>query len=164
MKLVENTVATNMSEIINQKNREEIAKELSKFLADTYTLYLKTQNYHWNVTGMHFNSLHEMFEEQYTDLAEAVDDIAERIRALGFMAPGSFSAYQELTCIAEDEKFPEDKQMILNLLNAHEATAKTANETLKLADKAGDEVTVDMLIQRINVHQKTAWMLRSLLS
>lgn len=163
MSLKENTIATNLSEIINQTNREEIAKGLSEFLADSYMLYLKAQNYHWNVTGIHFLELHEMFEKQYRDLAEAIDEIAERIRALGFVCPGSFSEFQSLTCIPEDIDFIDHKKMVANLLNAHEAVAKTANTVLKVADSAGDEVTVDLLISRINIHQKTAWMLRSML-
>lgn len=164
MKLKENIDATNLSEIIHQKDREAIAEELSVFLADTYTLYLKTQNYHWNVTGMHFMSLHKMFEEQYLSLAITVDEIAERIRALGFMCPGSLSVFQELTNIPEDETCPEAGEMIANLLTAHELTAKSANKVLLLANKAGDDVTVDILVGRINYHQKTAWMLRSMLS
>jgi starvation-inducible DNA-binding protein len=164
MKLQESLVATNLSEIINQEDRGKIAEGLSVFLADTYSLYLKTQNYHWNVRGMHFMTLHEMFEEQYLNLAQTVDDIAERIRALGYMSPGSFTAFQELTHIPEDDTCPDAEQMLANLLAAHELTAKSADEVLQLANNANDEATVDILVDRISYHQKTAWMLRSMLA
>lgn len=148
---------------INEKDRAKIAGGLSKLLADSYTLYLKTHNYHWNVTGPMFNTLHLMFETQYTELATAVDLIAERIRALGHVAPGSYKAYAKLTKIAEDDDVPAATQMIKNLVKGHEQVAKTARELFPVADKASDEPTADLITQRLQVHEKTAWMLRSLL-
>ncbi len=148
---------------INEKDRAKIAGGLSKLLADSYTLYLKTHNYHWNVTGPMFNTLHLMFETQYTELATAVDLIAERIRALGHVAPGSYKAYAKLTKITEDDDVPAATQMIKNLVTGHEQVAKTARELFPVADKASDEPTADLITQRLQVHEKTAWMLRSLL-
>lgn len=148
---------------INEKDRAKIAGGLSRLLADSYTLYLKTHNYHWNVTGPMFNTLHLMFETQYTELALAVDLIAERIRALGHVAPGSYKAYAKLTKIGEDDEVPAATQMIKNLVKGHEQVAKTARELFPVADKASDEPTADLLTQRLQVHEKTAWMLRSLL-
>ncbi len=148
---------------ISDKDRAKIAGGLSKLLADSYTLYLKTHNYHWNVTGPMFNTLHLMFETQYTELALAVDLVAERIRALGHVAPGSYKAYAKLTKIAEDDDVPAATQMIKNLVKGHEQVAKTARELFPVADKASDEPTADLLTQRLQVHEKTAWMLRSLL-
>ena len=149
---------------INQKDRKTIAEGLSKLLADSYTLYLKTHNYHWNVEGPLFNSLHMMFEEQYQELATAVDEIAERIRALGEYAPGSYSAFAELTRIEEERKHPAAEDMVRNLVRAHEAVVATAKEAFPAADDAGDEPTCDLLTQRMHVHEKTAWMLRSMVS
>lgn len=146
---------------INESNREKITDELSRVLADTYMLYLKTHNYHWNVTGEHFHSLHEQFEEQYTELAEAVDEIAERIRALGHLAPGSFKEFHQLTSIEEDMDKPEAMEMVRRLAVGNEQLLRTAREALEPAKAAEDEATVDLLTQRLHVHSKTGWMLRS---
>ena len=148
---------------IPEKDRENIAKGLSKVLADTYTLYLKTHNYHWNVTGPMFNTLHLMFEEQYTELAGAVDLIAERIRALGHPAPGSYRAYAKLTSIEEEEGVPDATEMIRQLVVGQETVARTAREAFPTVEKAGDQPTADLLTQRMQVHEKNAWMLRSML-
>ncbi|TVQ79963.1 MAG: DNA starvation/stationary phase protection protein [Bradymonadales bacterium] len=148
---------------ISHDSRKEIAEGLARVLADSYTLYLKTHNYHWNVTGPMFNTLHTMFETQYTELATAVDEVAERIRSLGFPAPGSYKSYSKLTSIQEEEGTPPAKEMIKNLLSAHETVARTAREVFPAAEKGQDEATVDLLTQRIQTHEKTAWMLRSLL-
>ncbi len=148
---------------IKEADRKKVAEGLSRVLADSYTLYLKTHNFHWNVTGPMFQTLHLMFEEQYTELATAVDTIAERIRALGFPAPGTYSAYAKLSSISEEEGVPEAKEMIRLLVQGNEAVARTARETFPAAEKAGDEPTADLLTQRMQVHEKTAWMLRSLL-
>ena len=144
--------------------RKAVAKGLSHLLADTYTLYLKTHNYHWNVTGPMFQTLHNMFMTQYTELAVAVDDIAERIRALGEFAPGSYRQYAELSSIQEETKVPNARAMILNLVKGNEAVARTARQAFPIAEKAGDEPTCDLLTQRMQVAEKTAWMLRSLLA
>ena len=149
---------------IPEGQRETIAKGLSKLLADTYTLYLKTHNYHWNVTGPMFNTLHLMFEQQYTELATAVDLIAERIRALGYPAPGSYKAYASLTSIKEEESVPDANEMIRQLVIGQEAVVRTARELFPAVDKASDEPTADLLTQRMQVHEKTAWMLRSMLA
>ena len=149
---------------INAEERQDIANGLSRLLADSYTLYLKTHNYHWNVTGPMFNTLHQMFEEQYSELAIAVDEIAERIRALGHPAPGSYKAYAELTGIPEDDDQPDAKTMIRRLVEAHEAVARTARNVFPIAEGASDEPTADLLTQRLQVHEKTAWMLRSMLA
>lgn len=146
---------------IAETDRQEIAHGLSRLLADSYTLYLKTHNFHWNVTGPHFKSLHELFEEHYTELATAVDEIAERIRALGEFAPGSFKAFLDLASVTEAEGHPSDKEMVRQLVVAHEQVVKTAREVLPKASEAGDEVTVGLLAARMEVHEKTAWMLRS---
>ena len=148
---------------IPEQDRANIANGLSKLLADSYTLYLKTHNYHWNVTGPMFNTLHLMFEQQYTELATAVDLIAERIRALGHPAPGSYRAYSKLTSIAEEEGVPDANQMIRELVKGQEAVTRTARELFPVVDKASDEPTADLLTQRMQVHEKNAWMLRSLL-
>ncbi len=148
---------------IEEKDRKEIAEGLSKLLADTYMLYLKTHNYHWNVTGPYFHSFHEMFEEQYTELAEAVDVIAERIRAIGFFAPGTFAEYAKLSNIKEEEGIPEAMDMIANLTKANEQVLQTAREALPACENAGDEASLDLLTQRLHVHSKVAWMLRSTL-
>ena len=144
-------------------SRVKIAEGLSKVLADSYTLYLKTHNYHWNVTGPMFQTLHLMFEEQYTELATAVDDVAERIRALGAYAPGSYAAYAKLSSIEESEDVPRAQEMIQQLIHGHETVAKTARSVFPAAEEGSDEVTADLLTQRMTVHEKTAWMLRSLL-
>ncbi len=146
---------------ISEEERKIIADGLSKVLADSYMVYLKTHNYHWNVTGPQFHSLHEQFEEQYTELAEAIDEIAERIRSLGYRAPGSFREYQELTSITEDTDQPEAMEMVRRLAVDNETILRTAREVLPACDEAGDEATIDLLTQRLDVHSKTAWMLRS---
>ena len=148
---------------IDVQDRENIAAGLSRLLADSYTLYLKTHNYHWNVTGPLFNTLHQMFEVQYTELAAAVDEIAERIRALGVIAPGSYKAFGELTEIEEDDQVPTAEQMIANLVTAQETVARTARSVFPLVDQAADEPSADLLTQRMQVHEKNAWMLRSML-
>lgn len=148
---------------INQADRKELAEGLSRVLADTYTLYLKTHNYHWNVTGPMFQTLHLMFETQYTELAVAVDDLAERIRSLGYPAPGTYKAYAELSSIKEEEGVPSAKEMITSLVEGQEAVVKTARALYPTVEKASDEATGDLLTQRIQLHEKTAWMLRSLL-
>jgi starvation-inducible DNA-binding protein len=149
---------------INEDHRKAIVAGLSVLLADTYTLYLKTHNYHWNVTGPMFQTLHTLFETQYTELAVAVDDIAERIRALGEFAPGSYKDYAKLTSIKEADGVPAAEEMIKDLVKGHEAIAKTARSIVEIADSAADEVTLDILTQRMTVHEKTAWMLRSLVA
>ena len=143
--------------------REEIAGGLSRLLADTYTLYLKTHYFHWNVTGPMFQTLHLMFETQYTELALAVDLIAERIRALGFPAPGSYSEYAKLSSISETTSVPKATEMIKLLVEGQEAVCRTARSIYAIADQASDEPTADLLTQRLQLHEKTAWMLRSLL-
>ncbi|MGC9953643.1 MAG: Dps family protein [Rhizomicrobium sp.] len=143
--------------------RKAIAEGLSHLLADTYTLYLKTHNYHWNVTGPMFNTLHLMFEAEYTELALAVDLIAERIRALGYPAPGGFSLYAKLSVIKESEGVPTAEEMIADLVKGQEAVVRTARKVFPTADKAHDEATTDLLTQRMQLHEKTAWMLRSML-
>jgi len=148
---------------ISESNRKGIADGLSRLLADEYTLYLKTHNFHWNVTGPMFNTLHLMFETHYTESALAVDLVAERIRALGFPAPGTYAQYAKLSSIKETEGVPAALEMVRLLVQAHEACAKTARSVFPLADHAGDEPTADLLTQRLQVHEKTAWMLRALL-
>ncbi len=148
---------------IAEKDREKIAEGLSRLLADTYTLYLKTHYFHWNVTGPMFQTLHLMFETQYNELALAVDAVAERIRSLGYTAPGTYKAYSKLSSIAETEGVPEATDMIRLLVQGHEAVARTARKVFPAADKASDESTADLLTQRLQIHEKTAWMLRSLL-
>jgi starvation-inducible DNA-binding protein len=148
---------------ISQANREEIAQGLSHLLADTYTLYLKTHNFHWNVTGPMFQTLHLMFETQYTELALAVDVIAERIRSLGFPAPGTYKQYAALSSIKEEEGIPAAQDMIRLLVEGQEAVVRTARSLYPVAEEANDEATADLLTQRIQLHEKTAWMLRSLL-
>ena len=149
---------------IGQEQREAIARGLSRLLADSYTLYLKTHNYHWNVTGPMFQTLHTMFEEEYTELALAVDEIAERIRALGVYAPGSYRAFAELSSVTEEDDVPAAEDMIRNLVIAHETVVRTARDIFPLAETANDEPTADLLTQRMQVSEKTAWMLRSLLA
>ena len=145
-------------------DREAIAAGLARLLADTYTLYLKTHNFHWNVTGPMFNALHLMFEQQYTELATAVDEIAERIRALGVAAPGSYAQFARLTSIAEETDVPSAEAMIAQLVIDQETVVRTAREVFPLADAANDEPTADLLTQRMQIHEKTAWMLRSMIA
>lgn len=146
------------------KKNESVVDGLKRVLADSYTLYIKTHGHHWNVTGPNFPALHAMFEEQYTELAGAVDTIAERIRALNAPAPAGYKAFGELTSIKEKDGKMSAEDMLADLLEGHETVAKTASETLDVAEQAGDEVTVDLMIQRITVHDKAAWMLRSTLA
>jgi starvation-inducible DNA-binding protein len=149
---------------IQDVDREAIAAGLSKLLADTYTLYLTTHNFHWNVTGPMFNTLHEMFMTQYTELWNAVDPIAERIRALGHMAPGSYAQFTKLTSLKDvPAKPPRALAMVEMLADGHEAVARTARGVFPVAEQAGDQPTADLLTQRLDVHEKTAWMLRALL-
>lgn len=148
---------------IDEKDRKEISKGLSRLLADTYTLYLKTHNFHWNVTGPMFQTLHSMFEGQYTELSDAVDLIAERIRALGFPAPGTYGEFAELSSIAEERGVPNAEKMIQLLVEGQEAVVRTARSILPIVDQVNDEPTADLLTQRMQVHEKTAWMLRSML-
>ncbi len=143
--------------------RAAIAEGLSRLLADSYTLYLKTHNYHWNVTGPMFQTLHLMFMTQYTELGLAVDDIAERIRSLGHPAPGSYAEFARLSVIEEDVAVPTASKMIANLVMGHEAVTRTARQVFQIAADANDEPTCDLLTQRMQVSEKTAWMLRSLL-
>jgi starvation-inducible DNA-binding protein len=148
---------------IKPKERKEITEGLSRLLADSYTLYLKTHNYHWNVEGPMFNTLHLMFETQYTELALAVDTIAERIRALGEPAPGSYKAFSKLSSIDEEERVPDAETMIANLVKGQEAVVRTARSIFPAAERANDEPTADLLTQRMQIHEKNAWMLRSML-
>ena len=149
---------------IPEKQRKAIAEGLSHVMADTYTLYLKTHNYHWNVTGPMFQTLHLMFETQYSELALAVDLVAERIRALGVYAPGTYKSLAKLSAIKEEEEVPKAEDMIRILVVAHETLVRTARSVFPLADKAHDEPTADLLTQRMQVSEKNAWMLRSLLA
>jgi starvation-inducible DNA-binding protein len=148
---------------IPEKDRESIAAGLGRLLADTFALYLKTHSFHWNVKGPMFQTLHVMFEEQYNELWLALDPVAERIRALGFPAPGTATAFAELSSIPETPGVPEAREMIAILVQAHEAVARTARNIFPAVDNASDEPTADLLTQRMQVHEKTAWMLRSLL-
>jgi len=148
---------------IERTDRKATAEALSRVLADTYTLYLKTHNFHWNVTGPLFATLHAMFEEQYTALATAVDEVAERIRTLGFPAPGSYRAFAELTVIPEAEGVPAAEDMIRQLLADHERAAEVIRAVFPTLNKAEDESTADLLTQRLTFHEQTAWMLRSML-
>jgi len=148
---------------IDEDTRRSIAQGLSRLLADSYTLYLKTHNFHWNVTGPSFQTLHDVFETQYTELAEAVDQIAERIRSLGFPAPASYSQFGELTSIPEETGHPDAQTMIAQLVSDQQTVVRTAREVFTVVDQAGDEPSADVLTQRMQVHEKTAWMLRSML-
>jgi starvation-inducible DNA-binding protein len=157
------TVATSKIDIgISEKDRVAIAGGLSRLLADSFTLYLMTHNFHWNVTGPMFNSLHVMFMNQYTEQWNALDIIAERIRALGVKAPGSYAEYEKLTTIPAVKGEPKAMEMVALLVAAQEATARTARGLLEIADKANDQPTLDLLTQRLDIHEKTAWMLRVL--
>ena len=149
---------------ISNEDRAKIAEGLSCLLADSYTLYLKTHNFHWNVTGPMFNTLHLMFETQYTELALAVDLIAERIRALGFPAPGSYAEFARLSSIKDAHGSPKADDMIRELVAGQEAVVRTARAVFPLVEKASDEPSADLLTQRMQVHEKNAWMLRSLLA
>jgi starvation-inducible DNA-binding protein len=148
---------------ISKRDRAEIAAGLGRMLADTYTLYLKTHNFHWNVTGPMFQTLHLMFETQYNELALAVDLLAERIRSLGHPAPGTYAEYAKLSSIKEAPGVPKARDMIKQLVDGQEAVVRTARGIFPLVEKASDEATADLLTQRIQLHEKTAWMLRSLL-
>ena len=148
---------------IKEEDRKKIAEGLSRLLGDTYTLYLKTHNFHWNVTGPMFNTLHLMFEQQYNELALAVDLVAERIRALGFPAPGSYREFAKLTSIKESEGSLSAEEMIRQLVQGQEAVVRTARGIFPQVDKVNDEPSADLLTQRMQVHEKNAWMLRSLL-
>ncbi|MDE1997818.1 MAG: DNA starvation/stationary phase protection protein [Burkholderiales bacterium] len=148
---------------ISEAQRKKIAAGLSALLADSYTLYLMTHNFHWNVTGPQFNSLHAMFMAQYTEQWNALDIIAERIRALGFPAPGTYKEFVKLASIKEIDGVPKANDMVRHLVAAQEATARTARKLFPIVDEANDQPTADVLTQRIDVHEKTAWMLRSLL-
>ncbi|SAI05471.1 DNA-binding protein [Bordetella ansorpii] len=165
-KTSKSTAATTAPRInigISDKDRAAVAGELSKLLADSYTLYLTTHNFHWNVTGPLFNTLHNMFMTQYTEEWTALDSIAERIRALGHYAPGTYREYGKLTSIEEPKTVPEALEMVRILVEGNEAVAKTARAAFDKADAANDQPTADLLTQRLDVHEKNAWMLRSLL-
>ena len=153
----------NMNIGISEGQRTEIAKGLAHFMADTYTLYLKTHGFHWNVTGSMFNTLHLMFETQYNELWMSIDTIAERIRALDAFAPGSYAELSKLTSLKEAQGVPHAKEMIVQLLEGHETVIRSARSLSTIAENGGDEATLDLLTQRLQVHEKTAWMLRSLL-
>ena len=148
---------------ISAKDRQAIANGLSRLLADTYVVYLKTHNFHWNVEGPMFQTLHQMFMDQYTETWNAIDLIAERIRSLGHYAPGTYKEYAKLTRIKETDGVPKAEQMVKLLIEGQEAVVRTAREVLPLADEANDEPTLDLLTQRMQIHEKNAWMLRSLL-
>ena len=148
---------------IKEDDRKKIADGLSHLLADTYTLYLKTHYFHWNVTGPMFNTLHLMFEQQYNELALAVDVIAERIRSLDFYAPGTYREFAKMATIKETDSVPKAEDMIRELVAGHEAVVRTARSVFPAADEAADEASADLLTQRLQLHEKTAWMLRSLL-
>jgi len=149
---------------IGEQERQEIAAKLSGLLADSYTLYLKTHNFHWNVTGPQFNTLHTMFEAQYVELAVAIDDIAERIRALGVKAPGSYREFAELTAIPEAAGGESAEDMIRELVQGQESVVRTARDAIPVTASADDEPTADLLTQRMQIHEKNAWMLRSMLA
>ncbi len=149
---------------IEEKDRKLICKSLNKLLADSYLLYLKTQNYHWNVTGQMFQPLHTLFEEQYQELALAVDEIAERIRALGEFAPASLTNFHKITSIKEENSIPNAEEMIYNLVQGNEAVVTTAREIINLSTDCEDDVTADLMIERMQVHEKNAWMLRSMVT
>ena len=148
---------------INDAHREKIANGLSKLLADTYTLYLKTHNYHWNVTGPMFQTLHLLFETQYNELWTAVDEIAERIRSLGFASPGSNTEFSKLSSVPEADGVPAATEMVRQLVSGHETVIRTARKVLPLVEEANDQTSADLLAGRMSIHEKTAWMLRSLL-
>jgi starvation-inducible DNA-binding protein len=147
---------------ISETDRTNIANGLKRLLADSYTLYLQTHNFHWNVTGMQFRELHLMFEEQYTEMAIAVDDVAERIRTLGVAAPGTYKAFAELSSIKEVDGVPEAAEMVGLLTKGHEQVVRTCREVLKIAQAADDESTASLVSDRMRLHEKTAWMLRAI--
>lgn len=155
--------ATPIDNGISLKDRTQIARGLSKLLADTYTLYLMTHNFHWNVVGPMFNTLHTMFMTQYTELWTAIDPIAERIRALGFPAPGTYAEYAKLSAVKEVAGVPKAGEMVALLIKGHDTVARTARALLPAADAANDQPTLDLITQRLDIHEKTAWMLRSIL-
>jgi len=157
-------MATQIDIGISKKDREQIADGLGRLLADTYSLYLKTHNFHWNVTGPMFQTLHLMFETQYNELWLATDLIAERIRSLGHFAPATYAEFGKLSSIKETSGVPKAREMIRYLVEGHEAVTRTARALFPLVEKAGDEASADLLTQRIQLHEKTAWMLRSLLA
>jgi starvation-inducible DNA-binding protein len=161
--LTETTAAAFVNIGIEEDQRERIADALCHLLADTYTLYLKTQNFHWNVTGPGFHSLHLLFEKQYQELALAVDEVAERIRALGFAAPATFRQFEQLSSIPESAVVPPPDAMVRQLRDGHEAAARTARGTFDAAEEANDQATADLLSDRMRAHEKAAWFLRSLL-
>ena len=146
---------------ISDTDRKDIAEQLARLLADTYTLYIKTHGYHWNVTGHMFRALHLMFEEEYMDLRDAADEIAERIRALGHVAPGSYGEFVRLSSVTDEEGNPEAMEMVRRLVDGHESVIRTARELVKLAEARGDFATADLATTRIEIHEKTAWMLRA---
>ena len=147
---------------INETDREQVAEGLSRLLADSYTLYLQTHNFHWNVTGPRFRDLHLMFEEHYTELATAVDDIAERIRTLGVAAPGTYSDFAKLSAVKEVDGVPSAEEMVDILRAGHEQVVRTSREVLKMAQEADDESTTALVSDRMRIHEKTAWMLRAI--
>ncbi len=163
MSKAKNNKAASINIGISEKDRSKIADGLSRMLADSYTLYLKTHNFHWNVTGPMFQTLHLMFMTQYNETWLAVDSLAERIRALGHPAPGSYQQFATLTSIKDSEGVPNAKEMIRQLVEAQETVVRTAREVFLIAEKAGDQPTADLLTQRMTVHEQNAWMLRSLL-
>lgn len=148
---------------IAENHRQQVAEGLSGMLADTYTLYFKTHGFHWNVTGPMFNTLHAMFMEQYNELWAAIDEIAERIRALGVYAPASYAQFSRIATVQEEPGVPKARDMLVQLVEGHEAVARTARKAKKIAEEAGDDVTVDLMNARLQVHEKTAWMLRAML-
>lgn len=148
---------------LSEQARSKIAEELKHLLADTYGIYLKTQNFHWNVKGAHFFELHLLFEKQYTEMAEAIDEIAERIQALGFGVEATFSAFKKNCCIAEEKRPSTGSQMVQQLLESHEALIRCARKGAQLAEKQGDAATVDLLGRRLGAHEKFAWMLRAMI-
>lgn len=149
--------------VVNSKNDDDIGRAMMGYLADNYALYIKTQNFHWNVEGPHFHDLHALFQTHYEDLAIAIDEIAERIRMCGHYAPGSFSKFADLTSLKEQNDVPKDMDMVKELANDHEVVAAHANKIVKMAQDHGDEGTADLLIGRVQVHEKAAWMLRAIL-
>ena len=155
--------STNIDIGIKEADRKKIAEGISRLLADSYTLYLQTHNFHWNVTGPMFQTLHVMFETQYTELWTALDEIAERIRSLGVTAPGTYAEFIQLSSIKEVSGVPKAKKMIRILVEGHETVVRTARSIFPVVEKAGDEASADLLTQRMQLHEKTAWMLRSLL-
>lgn len=149
---------------ISESNREAVATELKKLLADSYTLYLQTHNFHWNVTGVRFRDLHLMFEEHYTELATAVDDIAERIRSLGVLAPGTYQSFTALSAIEPVENIPSAEEMVTILMQNHEQVVRTCRAALAVAQDADDESSASLISDRMVIHEKTAWMLRAMAS